>query len=78
LCIHPVDHNPTCKLPHSFQDWEPKLCKYADKCSRTDQCSFWHMEMESKEQYLTRALRLDIVFFKKNRNLYLRTYKIKL
>jgi hypothetical protein len=78
LCIHPVKHNHSCKLPHSFEDWEPKSCKYAGECSRKNQCSFWHVEMESKEQYLTRALRQDIVFFRKNRNQYLKTYKIQL
>jgi hypothetical protein len=78
LCIYPSKHNLSCKLPHSLEEWEPKLCKYTDKCSRKDQCSFWHTEIESKEQYLTRALRQDIVFFRKNRNQYLKTYKIHL
>lgn len=76
LCIHPARHNPHCKLPHSFEEWAPKLCKYGHGCSRKDQCSFWHTEKESKEQYLTRALRLDIVFFRKNKSQYIRTYKI--
>lgn len=78
LCIHPVRHSPTCHLPHSLEEWTPKLCKYKEGCSRKAECSFWHMEMESKREYLTRVLRFDSVFLRKNRNQYLRTYKITL
>lgn len=78
LCIHPARHSPTCHLPHSFEEWTPKLCNYGERCSRKAECSFWHTEMESKREYLIRALRLDIVFFRKNKNQYLRTYRITL
>ena len=76
LCIHPKGHNPSCSLTHTMEEWAPKTCKYTKGCTRGNQCSYWHQGAETKREYLIRALRQDIVFFKKNKTQYMKTYRI--
>jgi hypothetical protein len=76
LCIYPEKHDASCRLAHSFDRWQPKRCTYGKGCSKKAECSFWHSEGETKEQYLTRALQTDIVFFRKNKHHYIKTYRI--
>jgi len=76
LCIYPEKHDASCRLAHTFDRWQPKRCTYGKGCSKKAECSFWHSEAETKEQYLTRALRTDIVFFHKNKHHYIKTYRI--
>ena len=76
LCIHPKGHNPSCNLTHTMEKWAPKTCKYTKGCTRGNQCSYWHQGAETKREYLIRALREDIVFFRKNKTQYMKTYRI--
>jgi hypothetical protein len=76
LCIHPKGHNSSCNLAHTCEEWTPKTCKYTKGCNRGDQCSYWHRGVETSREYLIRALRLDIVFFRKNKNQYMKTYRL--
>jgi hypothetical protein len=77
LCIHPANHSTSCNLCHSWNEWVPKHCKFhGAECTRGQQCSYWHKNKESKQEYLTRALRQDILFFRKHKAQYMKTYKI--
>lgn len=78
LCIYSEGHNHSCLLAHHYREWHPKTCKYGKRCSKGTKCSYWHPEIENKEQYLHRALRMDVIFFRKNKNQYLKTYNIRL
>jgi len=78
LCIRQKHHDPECRFAHSFEEWNPKKCKYQKKCSRKDQCCFWHAEIESKRQYLIRTLRGADGYFRKHRDDYIHTYHLRM
>lgn len=77
LCPHPFGHDSHCRLVHRIRDWQPRRCKNPSNCSRGESCAFWHTQNETREAYLTRAIRHNVSFFRKQRVNYISTYKLR-
>jgi len=77
LCHLPARHNAHCQLVHRLQDWQPRRCHNPSNCYRGNACAFWHVPTETREAYLTRAIRYNVSFFQKQKDEYISTYRLR-
>lgn len=74
LCIHGLRHKSSgCKMAHSFEDWNPKTCRF-NTCRNGERCIYWHKQQEDRKQYFTRCVHNPSSFFFKNKDIYDRNY----
>lgn len=78
LCIFPKNHKSGCAFAHSFEEWQPLTCNFPHSCKKGKKCRYWHPEMETKKQFLVRAIRMDSPYFKNTKDQYIKTYSLKI
>ena len=59
LCRHFIRGNCTrgdnCNFAHGFDQWNPNICNFKDKCNKGDKCRWFHPERETKEVFAKRT-----------------------
>lgn len=68
LCGRYVNHDRECRMAHSLEEWEPKICRYP-QCRRGEQCRYQH-STEDKVGYLKRLCVLPDSHYEKYQKLY--------
>lgn len=68
-------HKSRCGRAHSYNEWEPRMCRFATSCKSMTSCRYIHAK-ETKEVYLRRMVDTVDTFYHKNKEMYIKSFRL--